>query len=159
MLNLSRTIQRLIEGKVEFVLVGGFAAVAHGVSLGTQDVDICCPLSFENLSLLLGALADFHPQHRARPDIPLTLTPEFCARLNNLYLKTDLCVLDCLGSVLGVGDYGEVKKHAIDLMLPAGICRVLDLDTLIVAKQAVGRRRDLETVVQLKEIKKRLANP
>ena len=42
MQNLSELTRRLIEGHVEFVLVGGFAAVAHGVTLVTRDVEICC---------------------------------------------------------------------------------------------------------------------
>ncbi len=42
MQNLSELVRRLIVADVEFVLVGGFAAVAHGVTLVTRDVDICC---------------------------------------------------------------------------------------------------------------------
>jgi molybdopterin-guanine dinucleotide biosynthesis protein len=38
-------LSRLIDHHVDFVIVGGFAAVAHGSSLLTQDVDICCRLS------------------------------------------------------------------------------------------------------------------
>ena len=41
MQNLSELLRRLIAGNVEFVLVGGFAAVAHGVTLVTRDVDVC----------------------------------------------------------------------------------------------------------------------
>jgi len=40
MQNLSELTRRLIEAQVEFVLVGGFAAVAHGATLVTRDVDI-----------------------------------------------------------------------------------------------------------------------
>jgi len=92
------------------------------------------------------ALGDLHPVHRSRPDMPLKLTPEQCATLKNLYVKTDIGVLDCLGEILGVGDFDEVEKHAVELDVPSGKCRVLDLDTLIVAKQAVGRDRDLLAV-------------
>jgi hypothetical protein len=157
--NLSSIIQRLIEGGVEFVLIGGFAAVAHGSPMGTKDVDVCCAFTEENLMRIQAALADFHPVHRSRPDIPLDLTPELCARLKNLYLKTDLGLLDCLGDVLGLGDYSEVSKHTVQLNLPCGPCRVLDIDGLITAKAAVGRRHDLETIAHLKEIKKRKSTP
>ena len=37
MQNLSELTRRLIAGQVEFVMVGGFAAVAHGVTLVTRD--------------------------------------------------------------------------------------------------------------------------
>ncbi|MGH7299842.1 MAG: hypothetical protein ACREKQ_06425 [Candidatus Rokuibacteriota bacterium] len=41
---------------MEFVLIGGFAAVAHGVTLLTQDIDICCRFAAENLLRLQAAL-------------------------------------------------------------------------------------------------------
>jgi hypothetical protein len=154
MQNLSELLRRLIEGNVEFVLVGGFAAVAHGVTLVTRDVDVCCRFSEKNLMRIQNALADLHPVHRSRPDMPLQLTPEQCASLKNLYLRTDLGVVDCLGDVLAVGGFDQVEQHVIELDLPSGKCRVLDLDTLILAKEAVGRDHDLVTVRHLKEIKK-----
>src|SRR5450631_2448318 len=110
MQNLSELTRRLIDSQVEFVLVGGFAAVAHGVTLVTSDVDICCRFSEENLMRIQKAFADLHPVHRSRPDMPLQLTPAQSAGLKNLYLKTDLGVVDCLGEVLGVGNFDAVLK-------------------------------------------------
>jgi len=40
--DLESLLGRLIRGDVEFVVVGGFAAVAHGASLLTQDLEVCC---------------------------------------------------------------------------------------------------------------------
>ncbi len=45
MQNLSDLLQRLHDHDVEFVLVGGFAAVLHGSMQVTQDLDICCHFS------------------------------------------------------------------------------------------------------------------
>jgi hypothetical protein len=100
------------------------------------------------------ALASLHPVHRSRPDLPLSLTPEQCASLKNLYLKTDLGIIDCLGEVLGVGSFDDVARHSVEVELPAGKCRVLDIDTLIQAKEAMNRDHDRITVKQLQEIKK-----
>jgi hypothetical protein len=155
MQNLAELTRRLIATEVEFVLVGGFAAIAHGVIRSTLDVDICCRFSEENLMRVQRAVADLHPVHRLRTDLPLQLTPAQCASLKNLYLKTDLGILDCLGEIKAVGDYDEVSKRAIELELPIGKCRVIDLDTLIVAKEAMNRDHDRITVRELKEIKKR----
>ncbi len=91
--------------------------------------------------------------HRARPDIPLDLNPELCARLKSLYLKTDLGIVDCLGEVMGVGGYEEALRHSIALEFPFGSCRLLDLDTLIKSKAALGRPHDLITVEHLKAVK------
>ncbi len=155
MQNLSELTRRLIEGQVEFVLVGGFAAVAHGVTLVTRDVDICCRFNETNLKRIQKALEGLRPVHRSRPDLPLALTPEQCASLKNLHLKTDLGVVDCLGEVLGVGDFENVFGHSIEVELPFGKCRILDLEALIRAKEAMGRDHDRITVRQLKEIQRR----
>ena len=155
MQNLSELTRRLVEAQVEFVLIGGFAAVAHGATLVTRDVDICCRFTEANLMRIQKALADLHPVHRSRPDLPLDLTPEQCARLKNLYLKSDLGVLDCLGEVLGVGDFDAVFEQSIEVELPFGRCRILGLDGLIRAKEAMNRDHDRITVRQLEEIKKR----
>jgi hypothetical protein len=100
------------------------------------------------------ALADLHPVHRSRPDLALDLTSEQCATLKNLYLKTDLGVVDCLGQVLGIGDFDEVRKQSIEIELPYGKCRILDIDALIRAKEAMNRDHDRITVKHLREIKK-----
>jgi hypothetical protein len=155
MQNLSELTRRLVEAQVEFVLIGGFAAVAHGVTLVTRDVDICCRFTEANLMRIQKAFADLHPVHRSRPDLPLALTPEQCADLRNLYLKTDLGIVDCLSSVLGVGDFESVLKQSIELELPFGHCRILDLEALIRAKETMNRDHDRITVKQLREIKRR----
>ncbi len=155
MQNLSELLRRLIESEVEFVLVGGFAAVAHGATLVTRDVDICCRFNEANLMRIQRALAGLHPVHRSRQDLPLALTREQCANLRNLYLRTDLGALDCLGEVLGIGDFEAALKNSVEVELPYGNCRILDIDALIRAKEAMGRDHDKITVKYLREIKKR----
>jgi hypothetical protein len=76
MQNLSELTRRLVEAQVEFVLIGGFAAVAHGVTLVTRDVEICCRFTEQNLMRIQQAFADLHPVHPLRPDLPLALTAE-----------------------------------------------------------------------------------
>jgi predicted nucleotidyltransferase len=155
MQNLADLTRRLIEARVEFVLVGGFAALSHGVMRSTRDVDICCRFSAANLMRIQKAFADLHPVHFPRTDLPLQLTPEICAELKNLYLKTDLGRVDCLDEVLGIGNFDEVLKNSVELELPAGKCRVISIDALIRAKEAMDRDHDRITVKELKEIKKR----
>jgi len=156
MAQLNKLVERLIVARVEFVLVGGFAAVAYGVSLMTQDVDVCCPFSPQNLRSIEAAIKDLKPVHRMTPQkLPFVLTDELCASLKNLYLDTDLGPLDCLSEVLGLGDFLEVKRRSIELTLPVGICPVLDIDALIAAKAATNRTRDRMTISQLKAIKER----
>ena len=158
MQNLSELTRRLIASQVEFVLVGGFAAVAHGVMLVTLDVDICCRFNEPNLMRIQEAFADLHPVHRSRPDLALQLTPEQCAVLKNLHLKTDLGVVDCLGEVLGVGNFDAVLENSVEVELPGGLCRIIDIEALIRAKEAMNRDHDRITVKHLKEIIKQQKN-
>jgi len=156
MAQFSQLVDRLIASRVEFVLVGGFAAIAHGVSLMTQDVDVCCPFNPENIRAIHSAVADLHPVHRMTPQkMPFMWSPELCSGLKNLYLDTDYGPLDCLSSVLGVGEFDEVKRRSIDAPMPLGTCLVLDIDALIEAKFATNRTHDRMTILQLKAIKER----
>jgi hypothetical protein len=158
--HLSGLIDRLKQAGVDFVIVGGYAALAHGSSMMTEDVDICCPFTEQNLMKLGDALADVHPVHRLTPaKLPLRITPEFCQGLKNMYLLTDLGVLDCLGEVLGIGNYEKVVSRSIAVDLPGGQCRVLGLRALIEAKEAMGRPHDLQTAKQLRAIEERLRDP
>jgi hypothetical protein len=153
---LESLLERLLQKRAAFVVVGGFAAVAHGVSLLTQDVDICCRFTPANLLKLQAALSDLHPVHRMTPArLPLVLTRQNCAGLKNLYLETDYGQLDCLGEVKGIGGYQEVAKRSILVDFPLGPCRVLGIDALIRSKEAMDRPRDRAAIVQLRAIQER----
>ena len=49
MIDFPKLLQLLTEHKVEFIVVGGVAAVIHGSSRLTQDLDIVYHRSSENL--------------------------------------------------------------------------------------------------------------
>jgi hypothetical protein len=155
-------VQRLAASGAEFVLVGVYAAVAHGASVVTRDVDICCRFSPENLRRLAAALAEVHPKHRMTPQkLPLEIRDQNAGGMRNLYLETDLCALDCRSEIAGVGDFDEVMRQSIEIRTPAGNCRVLGLEALLRAKEAMGCPHDRITIVQLQAIKERLqaSNP
>jgi hypothetical protein len=145
---------RLRQGGVEFVVIGGVCGILHGITLVTQDLDVCCRFTPENLRRLESALKDLHPRHRltANP-LPFELTDELCTRLKNVYLKTDIGIIDCLSFVSGVGDFEQVLKRSIVQSMSYGDFRILDIDALIAAKEAVGRERDLVAVKMLRAIK------
>ena len=154
MKQLEQLIQRLVSGKVEFVLVGGYAAMLYGVSLLTRDVDVCPPFTFKNLEKIHGALADLHPYHRDTPQqTPFVMPDDFKHKLRNLYLATDNGPIDFLGEVLGVGDYEKVFASSVVANTPSGSFRILNIDTLIIAKDAAGRDRDKAAALQLRSIR------
>jgi hypothetical protein len=149
-------IERLKKGGVKFVLVGGFAGVVHGCTYVTQDIDICCDFSTDNLLALQKALKELHPVHRMTPQrLKLMLTVENCTQFKNLYLDTDIGQVDCLASIQGLGDYEDVENLSEIRDLGGGLrIRVLTIDSLIKARKAMDRPRDREAVLQLEAIKK-----
>ncbi|MBU6410488.1 MAG: hypothetical protein KGR98_08880 [Verrucomicrobia bacterium] len=153
---LTKILERLHDTKVEFSLIGGLASRHYGVSLVTEDVDICARFSLENLRRIEAAFKEFHPRHRLTANrLPFELTEELCGSLKNIYLTTDLGVLDCLSQVAGVGDFDAVLKRSELKIFPFGRCYVLKIDALIQAKNAVGRPQDLIAVRQLQAIKEK----
>lgn len=75
--DLNRLIQRLSDFDIEFVIVGGFAAMLHDSSLVTRDLDVCAVLTLENVKKLRNAFRKLHPFHR--------LTPQKLSFLDNPY--------------------------------------------------------------------------
>ena len=149
-------LSRLKEQKVEFVIIGGVCGVLHGASLVTLDLDICCRFSRENLRRIEAAVKDLHPRHRLTANkLPLELTDELCDSLKNIYLNTDLGILDCLSEVSGIGDYEQVLQQSIPHSISYGEFRILNLDALIAAKSAAGREKDLDAVRLLQAIKEK----
>jgi hypothetical protein len=107
-----------------------------------------------------GAFKDFHPRHRLTANkLPLELTDELCRSLKNIYLTTDLGILDCLSQVAGIGDFDTVLRQSELKEFPFGRCYILKIEALIEAKKAVGRPHDLITVGQLQAIKEKKEPP
>jgi hypothetical protein len=152
---LESLLTRLIEREVPFVVVGGYAAVAHGSTVLTEDVDICMPLDREHIERLLGAIGDLHPVHRMPPSRPRFDRDALASQWKNLYLDTDWGQLDCRGEIAGVGNYGEAVRQSEELFVGDRAFRLLTLDALIRAKETMDRPKDRETVAQLRAIQER----
>ena len=146
---------RLAKAGVDFVIVGGFAGVAHGCTYVTQDIDICCDFSPDNLLRLQNALSDLHAVHRMTPKkLKLNLTKENCTLYNNLYLDTEIGQLDCLSFIDGVGDYEKVKTASEVIQTEDIQLRILNIEALIESKKAINREHDKQAILQLETIKK-----
>jgi predicted nucleotidyltransferase len=157
---LHKLLRRLAEAEVDFVVIGGYAAVIHGSAYVTNDVDVCAVLSADNVEKIRRALADLHPVHRqTHRKLSFLEVPAPGQPLHNLYLETDDGIIDILTSVLGVGDLARLRERAMRADVFGVSCAVISLEDLITAKEAVGRERDILTVKELRAIaaKRRLA--
>ena len=153
MQDFSQLRQRLADVGLEFVIVGGYAAITYGSSYLTRDVDICTALTEENVAKLRQALRDWNPKHRlTHKRLSFLDFPPPGQSLNNLYLQTDMGAIDILSSILGVGDFAELKSRAEELEVDGKRHLVISLEDLIRAKEALGREKDLLMAKELRAI-------
>lgn len=156
MKSLERITERLSRANVDFIVCGGLAALLHGGSLLTRDVDIVCPMDSLNLQRIFDALTGLNPCHRMTPNrLPLTLEQIQAGGLKNLYLGTDWGQLDCLGEIKGLGGFQECLPLSQTILISGLAIRTLTLDALIEAKRAMGRPRDLQTVIELQALREK----
>ena len=138
-------INKLTESKVDFVLIGGLAASAYGSTYVTHDLDVCAVLTPENIEKLRVTLEDIHPQHRMMiPKKSFMEIPENLNGINNLDLSTDAGVLDLISTVVGVGDFTEVSKLAIEISIFGNKC-----------KRTLKRPKDLLVATELEAIRQK----
>lgn len=154
--DLNRLLQRLCDAEVEFVIVGGFAAMLHGSTLLTRDLDVCAVLSSANVEKLRDILRDLDPTHRLTPQrLSFLDNPSPGVPIQNLYLETELGSVDILTSILGVGDFERVRASSMEVELFGRRCHVMSLEDLIRAKETLGREKDLLSARELRAIKEK----
>ena len=155
--NLNHLLKRLLESKVDFVLIGGYAAVLHGCSQVTQDIDICAVMSDANLEELRMVLRDLDPRHRMNPSFQPSLMdyPAKGQKIDNFYLRTKSGVLDIIQEVRPIGSFERIKERAVTVSLYGHPCKVISLDDLIEVKKSMTRPKDRATLLELEQLKKR----
>jgi hypothetical protein len=151
--SFKRLIGVLVEGRVDFVIVGGLAATIHGSARLTQDVDVVYDRSDANVSRIVEALQPLDPYLRgAPPGLPFDWSVEAVRRGLNFTLTTAAGDLDLLGEITGGGTYQRLIEHSTVIHLFGYECRCVDLPELIRSKRAAGRPKDLEAVAELEVI-------
>jgi len=146
---------RLLSGNdVEFIIVGGAAATAHGSARLTLDLDIVYRRSTENITRLVDALKTIKPYLRgAPPGLPFDWSVQTIQKGLNFTLVTTLGALDLLGEIVGGGGYEQLRPDTIEVEIADVNCLCLNLERLIAVKRAAGRPKDLEVVAELQQIR------
>ncbi len=149
-----RALLRLLtESKVEFIVVGGAAATAHGSARLTVDLDVVYRRSSENIARLVSALTPLQPYLRgAPPGLPFYFCFETIRKGLNFTLTTNLGALDLLGEVTGGGNYDALLSDAVSLKVAGVECLCLGLARLIEVKRAAGRPKDFDAIAELEVI-------
>jgi hypothetical protein len=146
-------IRLLVESKIEFIVIGGAAATAHGSARLTVDLEVVYRHSSDNISRLVAALNPLNPYLRGAPaGLPFDWSEETVRKGLNFTLDTSLGALDLLGEVTGGGDYEALLDHTISLEVAGVECLCLDLPRLIQVKRAAGRPKDFDAIAELEII-------
>jgi hypothetical protein len=153
MTEFEQPIQILCDHEVDFVIIGGLAAILHGSAYNTNDLDIFFSRASSNLTKIKRALAPFHPRPRGfPPDLPFVWDEATLRNCSVLTLKTDLGDIDFLAEVSGLGPYEEVKSRANLVEAFERRVLVIDIRSLIRAKRAAGRVKDLSVIPELESL-------
>jgi hypothetical protein len=145
-------LDALNTGGVEYIVIGGAAAVLHGAPVTTQDLDIVHSLSGENVARLERVLHAIHATIREPGSRRLVPTATLLLGGGQLRLITDFGPLDLLGRLHDGRSYAELIGRSEEIGDAQRRVRVVDLPTLIEIKGGTGRRRDRIVLPILEEL-------
>jgi hypothetical protein len=141
--------RELNNNKVEYIMIGGFAAILHGVSRITQDVDIWIKDTVENRQKLRKTIADLN-----LGDYKELETMEFVPGWTTVYLTKGL-ELDIYTSMkaFSQASFEECAKKAVIAEIESVPVPFLHINDLLKEKAATARPKDLLDVEELNKIK------
>jgi hypothetical protein len=153
--HLSALLRALSDGGVDFVVIGGVAAIAHGSPQITQDLDVSYAGTPENLERLGRVLVGLGATLRGvTEDVPFVPDGRSLQNVRVLTLDTPEGPLDVLAEPDGSGGYARLRANAIDATVSGVTVKVAGLDDLIAMKKAAGRPKDRVYVEELEAIRR-----
>lgn len=153
MTNYRELIRSLVAGRVEFIIVGGAAAIAHGASRLTEDLDLVYRRNQQNVETIINSLAPFAPYLRGAPaDLPFKWEAETIWSGFNFTLTTSLGPLDLLADITLGGTYEDLLPYTVTLDVFDCKCLCLGLERLIEVRHAAGRPKDFEAIAELQAL-------
>jgi hypothetical protein len=149
--DLAQIIPPLVSAKVDFILIGGMAAILHGSARVTFDIDLVYSRSDENIQRLATALVPYQPCLRDAPaGLPFAWDAKTIRSGLNFTLTTSVGGVDLFGEVAGGETYQDLLAHSFDVDAFGVRFKCIDLPTLIRIKEAADRPKDREAVAELR---------
>jgi hypothetical protein len=146
-------LRRLTERGIDFVVIGGIAAVLHGSARNTFDLDICFDTEGTNLAALGELLVELEGRLKGvTEDIPFVPDAATLKRVEVLTLVTSLGELDVLAKPSGAPKYDALRRNADRFDVGGFVVRVAGIEDLIAMKRAAGRDKDRADVAELEAI-------
>lgn len=153
-LDLARLLEGLSRAGVEYVVIGGLAAIAHGSRRMTLDVDIVPRPDATNFDRLAVAARELGVADDPVGDAQFqTIDPhdgvDLLARSHNVTLRTSAGQLDVLNRPASAPPYDELEARSVPLTIAGVPVRVVGVDDLVAMKRASGRPKDLQDVADI----------
>jgi len=148
-------VEVLVRHGVNFIVIGGFAAITQGSPIPTRDIDVVPANERDNWSRLSAALKELDAKVRAvELDEPLTFDHDAdslaASRIWNLTTKYG--DLDITQMPAGTQGYDDLKRDALDVQVGGVQLCVASLADIVRSKEAAGRDKDRLALPVLREL-------
>ncbi len=156
-LDAAEWFRQLDAAGVAYVVIGGFAVIAHGVIRATKDIDVCPAPEPANLARLAGLLRRLNArqvdvEEFGAGEFPADPTvADDLALGGNFLVETDIGRLDIMQWVPGLDEdaYGHLDPSAETAEAFGVSIRVASLTDPRRMKRAAGRPQDLQDLADL----------
>ncbi|PIF33685.1 nucleotidyltransferase DUF2204 [Flavobacterium sp. 9] len=135
------------ENKVKYITIGGFAVNIYGYNRSTGDIDIYLEDTIENRINLRKALKSIN-----LGDFETIETMQFIPGWTDFSLSYGLR-LDVMTAVKGLEDksFSSLLEDATIVMIGETPVYFIDYDSLIIAKKAANRPKDILDIEELRK--------
>lgn len=159
-LDQRRLLSALHRHHVDYLVIGGVAAQAHGAQRATQDLDCVPDTSTDNLARLAGALRELHTRLRVggmldeeARSLPLQLDAQSLAANTVWNFTTDAGAVDILQGLPDASgrrqSYAELLPRSEARAYGGVTVRVAALSDIIDSKQWANRPKDHQALPEL----------
>jgi hypothetical protein len=153
-------IEVLDRHNVEYVLVGGLAAVVYGATRLTTDIDVVPKWDGDNHTKLAAALKELHAGLRVPDSDTAVAFPLDVHTFRSFEISTWRTDLGDLDVIIGIPTmkrgqlrgYAELAANGASYDIGGSIVVVGSLDDIVESKTALGRPTDLVALEELRQL-------
>lgn len=161
----SRILATLDEHGVEYVLVGGLGARAHGATRETSDIDVVPRSTDANWERLAAAFRELGARLRVggmsdeeARRLPVALDAATLRSFGSSTWMTDAGPVDVLNEMATTGGghqgYEELVGRHVVAEIGGLTVRIAALDDIVASKEHAGRDKDREALPELRELQR-----
>lgn len=151
--------------RVEYIIVGGFGAQAHGARRQTFDIDVVPRPGDDNFDRLAAALRDLGARLRVggmsdedARRLPVIVDATTLRSFGSSTWMTDAGPVDVLGELAVTGgrrDYDELITRAVARQVHGIVIHLAALEDIVASKEHADRDKDREALPELRRLEQR----